>query len=604
MIKVLVIIFIMLLCGWVSGENALYLDLTLLGPLPFEEEMVDPDRDDIIIDVNPAAVDLLISSLNEKDAAVRSQAAWALGDIGEQKSGDLNRKIVIALNTVMKDTNPDVRVTAVSALAKIGGDEVVRVIINSIKDGTSALEDEDVRVRREAARALIRLKAEDGVRGLIESLNDHDYLVQKYAILALGAIGREEAIEPLKKTFSSGGSILKPEIISALARIGKKEAIPFIVSALLDSDPPTKGEACLALGHLEASEDMDSLLASLKDGHFYVRRSAVWSIGKLRTNTDKSIHELISMLEDGDASVRLQTCITLAELKTEPALKPLEKRLADDDKFVRRSAARAMVDIGGSAIEVLMSSLTSENILSHQESAWALGYMAGIGGKVSVPPLLNWLKDKDTILRRNTAWALGKIKDIYSVDALLESLSDNDTEVRRNSAWALGEVREKNALPGLIEHLSDEARVVRAESARALGKIKDVAALEPLLKTLVRVEKEHASIRRESAWALGELKDSKAVPALIRAGTEKTIPTQMGMVFDDSMVRCQAVLALGKIGVIEAVEPLEKCLSNSKETPPLVLRKVLAEILTTMTGREYTYQKDHREKTYFIEPIL
>ncbi|MBI3009059.1 MAG: HEAT repeat domain-containing protein, partial [Candidatus Omnitrophica bacterium] len=193
---------------------------------------------------------------------------------------------------------------------------------------------------------------------------------------------------------------------------------------------------------------------------------------------------------------------------------------------------------------------------------------------------------------------------IYSVDALLESLSDNDTEVRRNSAWALGEVREKNALPGLIEHLSDEARVVRAESARALGKIRDVAALEPLLKALARVEKEHASIRRESAWALGELKDPKAVPALIRAGTEKTIPTQMGMVFDDSQVRCQAVLALGKIGAIEAVEPLEKCLSNSKETPPLVLRKVLAEVLTAMTGREYTYQKDHREKTYFIEPIL
>ncbi|MBI3008717.1 MAG: HEAT repeat domain-containing protein, partial [Candidatus Omnitrophica bacterium] len=443
MIRVLIIIFIMLLCGWVSGEDSLYPDLTLPGPLPFEEEMIEPDRDDIIIDVNPAAVDLLISSLNEKDPAVRSQAAWALGDIGEQKSGDLNRKIVIALNTVMKDANPDVRVTAVSALAKIGGDEAVRGIINSIKD-------EDVRVRREAARALIRLKPEDGVSPLIESLNDHDYLVQKYDILALGAIGREEAIEPLKKTFSSGGSILKPEIISALARIGKKEVIPFIMSALLDSDPPTKGEACLALGHLEASEGMDSLLTSLKDGHFYVRRSAVWSIGKLRTNTDKSIHELISMLEDEDASVRLQTCITLAELEAEPALKPLEKRLADDDKFVRRSAARAIVDIGGSAIEVLMSSLTSENILSHQESAWALGYMAGIGGKVSAPPLLNSLKDKDTILRRNTTWALGKIKALYSVDALLESLSDNDIEVRRNSAWALGEVREKNALHGLI----------------------------------------------------------------------------------------------------------------------------------------------------------
>ena len=591
------ILFVAITCNLGFGEEALYPNLTLPGPLPFEEEMVEPDSEDIIIDVNPAAVDLLISSLNEKDPAVRSQAAWALGDIGEQKSGDLNRKIVIALDMALKDTNPDVRVTVVSALAKIEGDEAVRGIINSLKD-------EDVRVRREAARALIRLKAENGVRGLIESLNDHDYLIQKYAILALGAIGREEAIEPLKKLFSSGKSILRPEIISALARIGKKEVIPFIVSALLDSDPPTKGEACLALGHLEAYEEMDSLLASLKNRHFYVRRSAVWSLSKLGTNTDKSIQELISILEDEDASVRLQTCRTLAELKAEPALKPLEKRLADDDKFVRRSAARAIVDIGGSAIEVLMSSLTSENILSQRESAWALGYMAGIGGKVSVPPLLNSLKDKDTILRRNTAWAFGRIKDIYSVDALLEALSDNDTEVRRNSAWALGEVREKNALPGLIEHLSDEARVVRAESARALGKIRDVAALEPLLKTLARVGKEHASIRRESAWALGELKDSKAVPALLRAGTEKTIPTQMGMAFDDSQVRCQAVLALRKIGAIEAVEPLGKCLSNSKETPPLVLRKVLAEVLTAMTGKEYTYQNDHREKTYFIEPIL
>ena len=463
-----------------------YPDLTLPGPLPFEESAYEVPQEDIIIKVNPRTVDLLIASLNEKDPAVRSQSAWALGDILEHKVDlpeDLNKKIIISLEKALKDSKDEVRATAVSALAKLR-------------------QDDDVQVRRGA------------------------------------------------------------EIYT----------IP-------------------------------SALQALKDKHFYVRRSAVQAIGNLKPTSDEVIQDLISALEDEDATVRLQTCHTLAELKAETAIQSLAKRLSDEDKFVRRSASKSIADIGGSAIDILMNALNSKDILLRQEAAWGLGYIASGGAKVPVDSLLTSLKDKDVLLRRNASWALGNIKDTISTDALINTLSDTDIEVRRNSAWALGEIRDNKSLPGLIEHLQDKERVVRAESARALGKLGLTAALEPLINALARVEKEHSSIRRESAWALGEIKDLKSVPALIRAVTEKTIPTQMGMVFDDSHVRAQAALALAKIGAQETVEPLEKCLSNEKEPPPIVLRKALAEALTKLTGKEHTYKKDYRELTYFIESL-
>ncbi|MBI3990515.1 MAG: HEAT repeat domain-containing protein [Candidatus Omnitrophica bacterium] len=600
-------ILIVSLCIYGFCEETIYPDLTLSGPIPLIDIGIELEQEESIIRINPRTVELLSAALREKDPSVRSQSAWALGEAGKYKLPELNNKIIAALITGLKDTDPRVRATSVAALAKIGGKDAVAGIINS-------LEDDDVSVKREAALALIELKPEEAVSSLIKALDGPDILVRKYAISALGSIGNAESFEPLKNILSSKDTSLKPEVLKSMAKINKKEALQYIVAALSDDYPPTRGDACLLLGSIGAVDKVDSILVALKDNHFYVRRSAAQSLGELNIKEDSVIQPLIPMLNDGDASVRIQACLTLTKLKAEPALQPLYAKLADEDKFVRRRAAQAIVDIGGNAIDILMSGINSKDIFIRRESAWGLGYAASLGAKITVEPLISSLKDNDILLRRNASWALGEIKDILSADALIESLLDADAEVRRNSAWALGEIDDNKAVPGLIKRFSDEETAVMAESARSLGKIADISSLEPLLG-VIRNVKAGPSARRESAWALGELKDPKAIPTLVRDITEKTMPGMMGPVYDDVQVRYQAVIALGKIGgpaqgqgpdkggLAGVVAPLEKCLTDEIEAPPFALKKALAELLTPLTGKTYTYPKEHySEKSYFITP--
>ena len=56
--------------------------------------------------------------------------------------------------------------------------------------------------------------------------------------------------------------------------------------------------------------------------------------------------------------------------------------------------------------------------------------------------------------------------------ALTEALRDEDSNVRRQTAQALGEIKDPAAVPPLIEALRDKDSDVRAAATRALGRIK------------------------------------------------------------------------------------------------------------------------------------
>ena len=90
-----------------------------------------------------SAVDGLIAALRDADTGVRSQAAAALGRLGSRRS-------VPALIEAMKDA-PEVRRSAAKALGQIGDRAALPVL-------TAALQDDDPKVRRYAARAIAAIE--------------------------------------------------------------------------------------------------------------------------------------------------------------------------------------------------------------------------------------------------------------------------------------------------------------------------------------------------------------------------------------------------------------------------------------------------------------
>ena len=70
------------------------------------------------------------------------------------------------------------------------------------------------------------------------------------------------------------------------------------------------------------------------------------------------------------------------------------------------------------------------------------------------------------------------------VDRLIQELNDKDPIVRRNAADALGPIKDAPAVEPLIAALKDEDSSVRSGAAGALGSIKDARAVEPLMAAL------------------------------------------------------------------------------------------------------------------------
>jgi len=185
----------------------------------------------------------LIKALKDKDEDVGTNAAEALGEIGDARA-------VEPLIQALKDEHEDVRGEAADALGEIGDARAVEPLIQALKD-----EHEDV--RGEAADALDKLHwrpSDDSektlyllakqewdalvelgqlaVEPLIQALEDEDELnIGKNAIEALGEIGDARAVEPLTQLLHENSSFVSAKSVRdtvevALARISRgREAV-------------------------------------------------------------------------------------------------------------------------------------------------------------------------------------------------------------------------------------------------------------------------------------------------------------------------------------------------------------------------------------------
>jgi beta-lactamase regulating signal transducer with metallopeptidase domain len=102
------------------------------------------------------------------------------------------------------------------------------------------------------------------------------------------------------------------------------------------------------------------------------------------------------------------------------------------------------------------------------------------------------------------ALGLASLSDLAALP-LAERLRDRDVVVRRNAAWALGELRHPRGLgsreeDALIDALKDGDAIVRAAAAWSLGDIGVAAARYPLEQMLTR--ETDAAARREASIAL------------------------------------------------------------------------------------------------------
>jgi hypothetical protein len=170
---------------------------------------------------------------------------------------------------------------------------------------------------------------------------------------------------------------------------------------------------------------------------------------------------------------------------------PLIAALDDEDWFVRRSAGRALGEVGdGSAIEPLIEQRADGRSEVRRAAARALAklgeprwsaYVDGGQGdferlatcddRRAIWPMKRGLTRGDWLTRRSAAQAPGTIGGPGAAETLIRALGDEHSEVRKAAAGALGQLRDWCALTHLLDLLRDTHGEVRKAAVGALGRL-------------------------------------------------------------------------------------------------------------------------------------
>ena len=213
-----------------------------------------------------------------------------------------------------------------------------------------------------------------------------------------------------------------------------------------------------------------------------------------------------------------------------------------------------------------LNSVTWQNLMSGEplKIVAAYGDLSSAEQDNYLLLLLKAIQSEDLEVRRNGSFALREIGDERTVLTLCKMLQeDEDAHVRMNVAMTLGIIKDEVAIESLKHAVKDPNPLVRCAIATALGAIADEECLE-ILSTMLE-EDDNWRARRSAVMALMKIRNDKSLEKIIEALRD-----------EEPVVRSSAAIALGDLGVTEAVRDLSVCLSEDKE--PSVRRDIIKSL--------------------------
>ena len=411
-----------------------------------------------------AGVHVLLEALDVRSELIRSGAAAALGLVRDPTTAQ-------RLIELLDDDSRQVRLAAITALGNMRSARAIEPLIERLGDA-------DGRVRSAAHGALERI-GHAAVVPLIEALAHAGTEVSISGILrVLGEFRDERGLVPIMNHI--GHTYMRVRIAAVDAAVAYSEdAVPHLLDMLVLNAVPVEGLIRDARKNPQKRNRLRTIraLGELKDSRAV---SVLKEIGQERdADIRTAVEEALTKI--GCATwARANAVKALGQIGGESAVAALLSQLKDPNSTVRLRVVRALAAIGDSrAARPLAKLLSSEEDAEvREEIAGAFGTQ-GLVGPAVVAACIRALSDESRSVRSRAARALGRLASPRAALPLVGALGDGYWSVRRdaeNSIMNLG----ARAVPPLIDALESRKSVVRLRASRILGAIGDRRAADAI----------------------------------------------------------------------------------------------------------------------------
>ena len=328
---------------------------------------------------------------------VRTQAAWALGRLGQTGVPEAADSLVIdeVLRRAVADADGRVAQAALVALVELAPASAADMLVAIVRGETGDGAEPPPLQERETARGM-----SDLVTGQTPQTSTLAAILVAEKDRAMESASGTSADKQLEESSVPGGaSAFALRILAARLLGGLENPGTLVETALLEAcesgDVGLRREALLALGRLGGVRAISALVAGLDAGEKEVRLVALDALSALNEEHAAG-GKLSALLEDPDPGVRVSVVRALAKGKGEQAVAGLCRALGDSNLQVCRAA-----------LSVLSASAYSPEC---RESILALMFRFGGG------------------LRMEAAATLRRLNDYAVADRLLKAVAAPDRE--------------------------------------------------------------------------------------------------------------------------------------------------------------------------------
>lgn len=517
-------------------------------------------------------VEAVIQSSNRRDAVVRMLTRALTGaDGAEQRAiclllGLLGGEPAVTALAAMLERGAEAAPVAADALRRLGRESEAQ-LLHALESGDGArrkallpvisrrhaadaviacLSDPDPDIRVLACDALARIGSSKAVEPLFALLADKDPRVSQAAVGAIQALGGPETERLASAAARADAPVVRRSALRVLSYFGFRTALDVFLNALRDPDPRVAEAAIHGLAFLEDRRALEALFEKAQDPSQRVRAVAMRALG--HASGDLRIEAfLLRGLKDKDAWVRYYACQSLGRLGVEAAADAVAKLLQDEAGQVRVAAVEALSHFrSGIALEALMTGANSDEEDVRRAALIGLGMARR---EQCLPVILGAIDAPDVATRLVALSALAEFEVAQVIPALSRAATDPDESVRSAAVSFLGgrpgpdatrrlidllripqlrpQVLEALSLPvdgrieALLSSLDAAGEDLAPELTAALARMRRADATAALLQAF---EGPNAIARRAAASALSSVRSRDAIQALQRHASEDPDP--------------------------------------------------------------------------------